>query len=1211
MPIELVCPNCDHPHSIEKELQSSSTTCRQCGATFPLAPDRPPTFSLDGATESVAPTTPPEQATVAPLQQPAAGGGDFECGGLTISQFLSQHGLERGVDLEATGHGLSTPGSNVADEAGRRYDRGEVIAKGGMGAILEAKDLNIRRRVAMKVMLHPNQADRGQLLRFIEEAQVTGQLEHPSIVPVHELGVDAAGHIFYTMKYVNGKTLKAIISDIRSGDPETVSKYSLPHLLTIFLKVCDALAFAHRKGVIHRDLKPENVMVGEFGEVLVMDWGLAKVLLGGCHQSHAGTSTSDMKSIPATENLTPFTHASGIESVRYRASATDGNDNLHTLDGQVMGTPNFMAPEQAQGKIDLLDARTDLYSLGAILYTILTLRPPVSGHNLAQILANVVQGKIAPPTHYNQTKTWRQKRSSEDHAIVRDRQISPAELRRADSCSLAHIPGGIIPQALSAIAMKALAPTQEARYQSVSDLQRDIERFQGGFATVAEDASLGRQLALLVRRHWGFVTAMALLAATLTVGMVVSLMQRHSAVVARQAAEASERQAVAARATTEEALRTAGVENYCNSIAVADARIRDGTIPAAEQALWKAPSTLRHWEWGYLLQRCQPLNPVVSGSPRPEVALSPSGKQVVHTTHRWTLAVRDVATGNITVSFAGPGMEVKDLAWSPDGRCVASVSASKSMPLRLWNPVTGKEFRRIVIDNAQSAITCVAFSPDSRRVAAGDHNGVVRIYTVENGVEELRVEAPFEHGLNSCVSLCFSPDGTKLLTGHQGIGAILWDGVTGEEIRQYRIFRSGNHVAFSPDGRHVAIGYQEIQLLDAEDGQALAILRGHESSVFGLAFTADGRSLLSASMDRTLRVWDIAKEQEQIRFVGHQGAVRSLALHSPSGLAVSGGSDGMLNFWDIRHPADPLTLDGASPSGGFAFSPDGQKIVATGYRGQVTVHDTETGKRTLDFKGHDRAGRVAAFAPDGRWFVTAGGDDTAKVWEARDGSERAALRGHDGGILSVAVAPDGSRILTCGEDKTVRIWDATSGKQLLLSPDQQQPKTCRFSPDGESFAVGYLSQTVTTWNARDGTLRQNMSGPKDGVCVCYSPDGRRLAVGYTDFTARVFDSETGGEQLCLRSHGEWVTGLVFSPDGRRLATVSRDRSLKIWDAETGRELLSVPCRDATYSLDGSSDGLLLVTGGQVFRAFDWKTTTPDAVETWRENRWRRWISQQH
>ena len=135
-----------------------------------------------------------------------------------------------------------------------------------------------------------------------------------------------------------------------------------------------------------------------------------------------------------------------------------------------------------------------------------------------------------------------------------------------------------------------------------------------------------------------------------------------------------------------------------------------------------------------------------------------------------------------------------------------------------------------------------------------------------------------------------------------------------------------------------------------------------------------------------------------------------------------------------------------------------------------------------------------------------------------------------------------------------------------------------------------------------------MSGPKDAICVRYSPDGGRLAVGYTDFTARVFDSETGEEQLCLRSHGEWVTDLIFSPDGKRLATVSRDRSLKIWDAESGRELLSIPCHDATYSLDGSSDGLLLVTGGQVFRAFDWKTATPDATEKWRENRWRHWVS---
>lgn len=200
---------------------------------------------------------------------------DIDRASMTVSQYLAGRDIAaRGVEI---GPDASRASSHLETEPARKYDVGKFVARGGMGMILSAKDRCIRRHVAMKVMTAKYPPTGDQILRFIEEGQVTGQLEHPNIVPVHELGVDAKGHVFYTMKMVRGHTLKDVLGGLRSGDPDTLCDYSLMHLLSIFQRICDGVAFAHSRGVIHRDLKPENIMLGDFGEVLVMDWGLAKV----------------------------------------------------------------------------------------------------------------------------------------------------------------------------------------------------------------------------------------------------------------------------------------------------------------------------------------------------------------------------------------------------------------------------------------------------------------------------------------------------------------------------------------------------------------------------------------------------------------------------------------------------------------------------------------------------------------------------------------------------------------------------------------------------------------------------------------------------------------------------------------------------------------------------------------------------------------------
>ncbi len=345
-----------------------------------------------------------------------------------------------------------------------RYVIGEIVAEGAMGVIRRARELSTGRDVAMKQM-REEVADGSEVgaARFVQEAKITAHLEHPNVVPVHDVGHGAGGPSFYTMKMVRGISLEKVLELLTRHTDTALKKYPLEALLTIFQKVCDALAFAHSKGIIHRDLKPANLMVGEYGEVLVMDWGLAKLV---------GEAAEELPAADPETNT-----GAGSSSV--------------TLAGTIMGTPYYMAPEQAAGDIALVDERSDIYSLGAILYELLTLQTSVEGRGFKEVLQKVRDGKITPI------------------------------LQRAGKIPLPHLPGGRIPASLAAVVTKAMAYSPERRYQKVTDLQAEIRAFQSGFATGAEGAGAWRQFTLLVKRNKGVATAIA--ASVVLLGLLTAI----------------------------------------------------------------------------------------------------------------------------------------------------------------------------------------------------------------------------------------------------------------------------------------------------------------------------------------------------------------------------------------------------------------------------------------------------------------------------------------------------------------------------------------------------------------------------------------------------------------------------------------------------------------------------------------------------------------
>jgi serine/threonine protein kinase len=337
------------------------------------------------------------------------------------------------------------------------YGLGRQIARGGMGSVIEAEDRKLGRTVALKVMAFDAFSDEGLRRRFVREAHILARLAHPNIVPIYDIVWEDGSPQFYTMKLVRGHTLQEILDGLSNGDSEILNSYPLDHLLTVFCKVCDAMAFAHSQGIVHRDLKPANVMVGEFGEVLVMDWGVA------------GMKGDEVPVFQLVDNL------------------SNGERSLDvTMNGVVMGTPMYMSPEQAQGRVEEIDALSDIFSLGGILYAILTLRPPVDGGSVREVLNKIAEGQIENPT-----------------------SILPAAANPNKAVVSPHCPGGQIPRRLAAVAMKALALDRAQRYQNVAVLERDVTAFQTGHATSADEIGAGGQLLLLMKRHKAVTASLA------------------------------------------------------------------------------------------------------------------------------------------------------------------------------------------------------------------------------------------------------------------------------------------------------------------------------------------------------------------------------------------------------------------------------------------------------------------------------------------------------------------------------------------------------------------------------------------------------------------------------------------------------------------------------------------------------------------------------
>ena len=1180
---------------------------------------------------------------------------------LTLPEWLAREGIDGGISLDEDA--ASAAAVALEREHVGRYEVGQEVGHGGMGAVLQVRDTNLRRSIAMKVMSTPHGVSRDRVLRFIEEAQVTGQLEHPSIVPVHELGIDEENKPFYTMKLVRGVTLRDLLQGLRDSRQEVVSQCTLGHLLNIFLKVCDALAFAHEKGVVHRDLKPENIMVGDYGEVLVMDWGLAKVLRAqvsgvGFQVSAPEQETGALASLraPVSANVgggsTPRPHgaldtdrspgqdggllagaveaeargpaagrggrgADGASRSQHRVGSGESldaprrgcggsapvaiqsvrtesdSDVALTLDGQVMGTPAFMSPEQAEGRVDDIDARTDIYALGAVLYNILTLRPPVEGDTTEEILAKVTRGEIAPPSvYYRPARSAEREKAGSPGFSRSGRPLESGTTSPAAPKSLVsppHLPNARVPPALSAVTMKALALKREDRYRSVSDLQADVEAYQSGHATEAEQASLLRQLSLLVKRHtaeFGLAAAALAVIFALVAGYTwkVSVEKgraERNELAARSAeskaesrrleaekaqkAEAAQRQlAESARAAEQTLRKQAEYDAYIGRIAMADQKIRDRAYDQAGALLDACPERFRHWEWNRLRFLCSSgdltLTPG-SGAVR-YACFSGDGKTIL-TVFGSKLQTWDATSGEQR-QHIDTGTSACDTFLSHDGAMAATVHRDGTVCT--WD--MARQARTSKSIDLPGRLDAAQFSADGRFVAMRDSDsGVLFVCEVATG----QIIHTFQASAMQVVVMAFSPDNRRLVAGGWSIplgadvNARLFDLVTGKEVSgALRGLPTCYAVAFSPDGGSLATSHSDgsIRIWSLSSGKRVFSLTGHTGTPQSLCYSSDGSRLLSAGADGLVKLWNMATAAEVLCLEGHSQVVYS-ASFSPDGTKIVTASyDGTAKVWEVDTRPRMEVLEACRGIANARFSHDGRyMLTGGGYgRGMIKLWDARTARLVRQFGEAEQTSGVD-FSPDDRHVVSCH-VGVVRVWGTESGTLLRTLEGHSASayVISAHYSPDGECLVTASQDGTIRIWHAQSGEELRCFSDGIERGSrfrAVFAPDGRQIITTAFTGVLAWLNADTGEKTKSIRGVgSSNKFTCdFSPQGERMLVLHNEI-ARLLDRNTDEVLLDLRGHaGTNLEGAMFSPDGKRIVTCSRDETARIWDAATGRELL--------------------------------------------------------
>ncbi|NOT30022.1 MAG: protein kinase [Planctomycetes bacterium] len=985
-----------------------------------------------------------------------------------------------------------------------RYTLRDRLGQGGQGEVFSVWDENLRRPLAMKIV-DPRPAssrprtelDSRKLARLLEEAQITAQLDHPGIVPVHELGLDPENRVFFTMKLVKGENLLAVFENVQ----KEAEGWSTTRALGVLLRVCEAMAYAHQKNVIHRDLKPANVMVGRFGEVYVMDWGLARVL-----------GRTDRKDIRLRVENAPgvaATRADTVELLRNRR-ALDPDSPLVTMDGDVVGTPAYMPPEQARGELEAMGPPSDVYSLGAILYHLLTgaapyTRPDERLSNTA-VLARVLEG---PP--------------------------EPLRERAPDA-----------PPPLVAICEHAMARPSITRYPSMLALADDLRAYLEGRVVSVYERGLAAEL-------WRWVQRNSALSAALISGVLLVVAGLGTAAYLQG-----------------QRLRDARWSSYIANLPLAQVNSRSDAAEA-HRRLMACPEDHRKWEWKHVALSSDLASLVLKGHSAAitDVDITADGLLAVSGSADGTARLWDLASGSCQAVLGEGGARVNSVAFSPEGTSVYASSADRQ--IRVWGVIGEKLIKRLDGPD-DAAVQCMDVDSAGRLAAACEDGSLLVWDSPAKDLTPRTLADPNSH-LLAVHSLAFGQEGVLVSASRQAVqlwdlttgeartircatgamsaasdGSLAMADMLGPGL-QIRIpvaghalpeavgpgYSSGhareiNCLSFDSAGDFLATGSSDrlIHVWDVQNAGTIAsVLPGHESAVTAVAFGNGGRTLISGSEDGSLRVWHSGTRAEHALVAGVWGVLGLAFLGAESELALLTG-DGYLT-----------RIDALS---GDLHAREFERAWVT----QTEITDTWVGRPKLTHG-------TGALSPDGRHIAIGRLDGHVQLFETSTRTLVADLDGHGARVTGLAFSTEGRRLISSSADGTVRLWELEAPRGLeTFSLEGPIPTAVAFLPEGRQILwgsqageVGILDlarkQTVAAWPVSNEPVR----------AMTLSPDATRLACASLVGQLDLWDLERRTKLLMMRippmSHGILISALAFSPDGERLAAATEGGGIVLWE----------------------------------------------------------------
>ncbi|MBE0544230.1 MAG: protein kinase [Verrucomicrobia bacterium] len=992
------------------------------------------------------------------------------------------------------------------------YDLLEELGHGGMGVVYKARQCSLHRVVALKMLLGGQFAGKVALGRFRAEAELAAQLQHPNIVAIHEIG-EQDGLPYFTMDFVPGHSLVDLVRDhplparAAAGYVQTIAR---------------AIHYAHEQGVLHRDLKPSNILIDAFDQPRITDFGLAKRLTG---------STSDL-----------------------------------TVSGQALGSPNFMPPEQAAGKHKTSGPTSDIYGLGAILYYLITGRPPFMAENVSAAVRQVLENEPVSPRVLN--------------------------------------PG--VPRDLETLCLKCLQKEAKQRYASAAEVADELERFLRGEPILARPVSTITHLWRWCRRK----PALATLAMVVTALAVISTMtvarmklaqagreqERYRANIQLAAAHIEKGDVVEALESllqcpphlrhwewghlvgechrevlaldhardplTNSVIQLKPPEWKCGFSA--DGR-RVGTVhPSGIVQVWELPSGRPLWS-------LRATNEIQAG-----ILWLPAWSGVVLARGN-TVELVPIASSAPRLQLEGHLHAVRRLAVSLDGQRIAALAADDTM--RIWDATSGQPLAQFpVIAGGQR----VFFTGDGRLVVAAADQAVA--YDTVRGTVLVRMSVAAQD------ALAVLPDSAadrfvSIAVGSRFIGhryrLMTTNGLVRDlgEIPQ----RHYQEAAFSPDRRAFWTSGIEATaaVYDARTGEVIMTL---PTRVNHGCFSPDGGRLATRGGTSTIHIWDLASRRELLKLQGHREAVHDLAFSPDGRLLASVSANGGVKVWSAQ-PGREIS-DQVGLPWGISFTSDGRRFAYAHLPDWITVRDTQSGRQVVRLRRLHRMCLALALRPDGRQLATSDGFGETAIWDVETGRLLRVLRRHNHGIDRVLYSRDGHRLITGGYDGTVRIWDPESGQELgVLARVPKLVESLDLSPDGRHIVVAD-NYVARIWSAESGQLERSLPGGSGYVyCTLFSPDGIRVASSGDDRALRIWNVHTGQilDSWKLRGIG---TTFDFSPDGRRVAlrttqaaTYATDApTLEIWNVETGHQLLAFRGFIEMGNIAGfSPDGRRIVT----------------------------------